>query len=728
MEESKWYLGEIDWVGYRGLYVAGSFCPLYEESADASSWERKLNDGSRFELFPNQGRVSWWSPHHEVKRGEIFHITLEDQPTYEADNPKHDKFRVQEARKALQYLDFSGASLEEARILLTQDGISVPDETITDYCLRLCGNLWSEPLHFVRISESDLWIIDPNKSRNPLRWQEWTCEDRFLINLGKTKVLGANVRIQGKTKLLDWCPDATLLDRVIRRLRGLDRPFFDSLHLSANALTKLADIHTPKAAEGNLDLENARLERARHLLQRLTVHADTARVVTDLLETEPIRQELAEKTKLILDNERAKAQKNAQQELEAERKIVEALNQKASGLNADIDTLKAKQEMLLHGFEATLGARLKEVYSRPEKFLAELSLLKAALDTVVPERRSAVTRTKLERPTPTAESISLPAKQVISSVEELKQCLAETFERNGISTSLAEPLHASFLSGAIPVFTGASAYDACASYAHCVTAGSLFWFPVSPTIVEPAQLLGESGPSSEPTGLLEFLLRAQTCEHMQIVLLDGINKAPVDSYLMPILSCYRDAWQASRGRMLPLRSHYSSFPWPRNVLLAAIHSEGMVSISPPRTLWNNCTLIHSSLFGVAGADSGRTEHPDRVLSNALNSPERAVTVNQWVLWRASCEAQDLEPCVKLWSKFASEFALRPESRDLCLRFFAAIRTMVTDVAQGIGETIAYCLFAQMAREQEKAVERISGIPLPYKDIGLALSLTAELLT
>jgi hypothetical protein len=389
--------------------------------------------------------------------------------------------------------------------------------------------------------------------------------------------------------------------------------------------------------------------------------------------------------------------------------------------------LIAKQETLLRGFETTLGARLKEVFSSPEKFLAELSLLKAGLDTLAPVRTSAVARVESERPRQTDESASLPADRLISSAEELNRCLEQTFELNGVSPALVRPLHASLLSGALPVFSGAWGYEACAAYARCVTAGSLFWFPVSPTLVEPAQLFSDAGSSSEPTGLLQFLLRVQASEHMHLLLLDGINKGPVDSYLMPILACYRDAWQAPGGRVLPLRSHSSSFPWPRNVLLAAIHSEGMVSISPPATFWNHSTLILGSLIGGAEARTERTEHPDRVLSNALKSPERAVSVSQWASWRASCAAQELEPCVKLWSKFASEFTLRPESRDLCLRYFAAIRALHSDVAQGIGETIAHCLFSQLAHEQEKALERLSGIPLPYKDIALALSLTAELL-
>jgi hypothetical protein len=727
MEELQWYLGEIDWVGHRGHHLTGSFCPLFKESTNGRSWERELDEASRYELFPNQGRVSWWSPHSEVKRGEIFHFTMEDQPTYEPENPKHDRFRVREVRKAAQYLDFSAASLEESRLLLTTEGISLPDETLREYSIRLCRNLWSEPLSFVQLSDSRLWIIDPKKSHDPLRWHEWSCEERFLLDLGKRKVLGANAKLQGKTKLLDWCPDATLLDRVMRRLRGLDRAFSESLHLSASAVTKLAEIHATIAAKGNLELENARLERVRLLLERVKGHADVARVVADLLETEPIRNGLAEKRNQILEDERTKAQKQAHEEVETERKHVEKLKQEASTLKAAIDGLIAQQDTLLHGFELTLGARLKEVFSSPEKFLAELSLLKAALDTLAPERTSAVARVESERPKQTDESASLPADRLISSAEQLNRCLEETFERSGVSPALVRPLHASLLSGAFPVFSGPLAYEACAAYARCVTAGSLFWFPVSPTLVEPAQLFSDGGSSPEATGLLQFLLRAQTSEHMQLVLLDGINKAPVDSYLMPILACYRDAWQAPAGRMLPLRSHSSSFPWPRNVLLAAIHSEGMVSISPPATFWNHSTLILGSLIGGAEAKTERIEHPDRALSNALKSPEQAVTVSQWASWRASCAAQELEPCVKLWSKFASEFALRPESRDLCLRYFAAIRTLHPDVAQGIGDTIAHCLFPQLAHEQEKALERLSGIPLPYKDIALALALTAEVL-
>ena len=296
-----------------------------------------------------------------------------------------------------------------------------------------------------------------------------------------------------------------------------------------------------------------------------------------------------------------------------------------------------------------------------------------------------------------------------------------------MSPGLVRPLHASFLSGAVPVFTGGRAYEACAAYARCVAAGQLFWLPVSPTWVEPAQLLGERDSSDEPTGLLQFLRRAQASEQMQLVFLDGINKAPVDSYLMPLLCCFRDAWQGTGGRSLPLRSRSGTFAWPKNVLLAATLPEGMVSISPPALFWDQCTLIHDSLISCSDPGSERIEHPDLVSADVAKSPEQAVTISQWASWRQACTAQELEPCIKLWSKFAPEFALRPESRDLCIRFFAVLRTMHADMAQVIGETIAYCLFSQMAHDQKKTLERLAGIPLPYKEIGLAFSLTARLL-
>ena len=367
MEDSKWYLGEIDWVGHRGHYLTGSIYPLYEESADARSWERKLDDAGRFELFPNQGRVSWWSPHNDVKRGEIFHFTIEDQPTYEAENPRHDKFRARDVKKAPQYLDFSAASLEDARVMLTQDGITLPDETIQEYCIRVCCNLWSEPFRFVQLPESHLWIIDPNRSRVPLRWHEWNCEERFLLDLGKKKILGANVKLQGRMRLLDWCPDAILLDRVMRRLRTLDRTFSDSLNLSASAITRLAEIHATDAAKGNLELENARMERARLLLERVKSQADAASIVANLLETEPLRHELDEKRKQILEDERTVAKKQAHEEVDAEQKRVEALKQEGTSLVIEIERLKSEQERLVHGFETKLAIRFKEVVGSPRR-------------------------------------------------------------------------------------------------------------------------------------------------------------------------------------------------------------------------------------------------------------------------------------------------------------------------------------------------------------------------
>jgi hypothetical protein len=70
----------------------------------------------------------------------------------------------------------------------------------------------------------------------------------------------------------------------------------------------------------------------------------------------------------------------------------------------------------------------------------------------------------------------------ITKVEELRPLLTKALLARDVSHHVARLLHATFLTGGIPVFTGSRAFEALTAYASCVTAGEIHWLPVPATI------------------------------------------------------------------------------------------------------------------------------------------------------------------------------------------------------------------------------------------------------
>ena len=89
---------------------------------------------------------------------------------------------------------------------------------------------------------------------------------------------------------------------------------------------------------------------------------------------------------------------------------------------------------------------------------------------------------------------------------------------------------------------------------------------------------------------------------MFLVILDGVNRAPAESYLLPLLACYLDAQRGITSRTLPLFHEAAVSPddpyiasaqlrWPKNVLLTGTVADGRNALTLPNELWGSTCLI-----------------------------------------------------------------------------------------------------------------------------------------
>ena len=133
---------------------------------------------------------------------------------------------------------------------------------------------------------------------------------------------------------------------------------------------------------------------------------------------------------------------------------------------------------------------------------------------------------------------------VLSDQKCLQKRLDTLFESKGFSKELAARIHSAFISGQMPILAGTDSFEALKLYASQVACGRVLWLPINATTLDPSDLLGKWYPQSQtfipnPNQLIDLLIHARGSEEIFIIVFDGVNRAPIDSYLMTFLSLYR---------------------------------------------------------------------------------------------------------------------------------------------------------------------------------------------
>jgi hypothetical protein len=194
------------------------------------------------------------------------------------------------------------------------------------------------------------------------------------------------------------------------------------------------------------------------------------------------------------------------------------------------------------------------------------------------------------------------------NAQDIFPILKDAFAQQDLTTEVAIFLHATFQAGGFPVLVGERAQCAFDTYAHCVTDDRIMTVPVFPTLLEPAELFGWVDHNAKcflphAAGLADFILEAQQHEDdLYLVVFEGINRSAIENYLQPLLTLYYEGINGDCIHPFPLfhpdavhsSDRYATLArmqWPRNVLLAGTLSDGVATIPPPPSFWNNATLL-----------------------------------------------------------------------------------------------------------------------------------------
>jgi hypothetical protein len=659
------------------------------------------------EEFPTRGQVIWLGAFEEVKERTLWRFMTEPNPRSDASD--RSKIVPTTAQPVVELLDLRGrGDLDDLRRVMTSSGMSWPAPVAGKVLMWLMRDTIVGPVPIVVGKAQGTIRLEDETCQNPLRRVRLAQDGSsvrpqgIVDTKGRTRwIVPARAHVEN-VGWLDWAPDGVIVGRALRRVREIDSEYAETLGLTAATVERMVEKLNLDGTDGDGDLDRQRFERAARILQQRKQSPQFARELTDVVRSLPgVREDLERHSREVRAAAKAKADEEAKaimeealrlhdearteaervrresrealdRDLSEKRSELERLSRDVEEQRATIQVLRHEEETQRAALDAQVGslgseleARLSALLEKPEHALAEVALIRAAsrLFGVVAPGALPTNARGTHRETPRAASSSpshvlaafmnaAPGAERIAAAAEVRKPLRDLLRAVGVSTSVAWPLHASLLGGLVPLVTGEEGFAALTAYAAGVAGGRLLWVPTSPALLEPRDLLGRVDPATrsvvpEPNGLLDLLMTAAATEDLYLVVLDGINRAPIEAFLLPLLACYRDAWRLGPGVARSLSIAHPNavdeadpyrqavgLRWPPNVLLAGTLVGGIATLPLPPDLWSFATFVPTAAAERTGAVEAGSEPSARssvelVAWKRWREEARRVTTDAW---------------------------------------------------------------------------------------------------
>jgi hypothetical protein len=747
MIENSLVLGAVTWIGYRAKIRAASIRPIAHSTTDHTQWERSYTDDADIEfLYPNTGRVSWLHAPDDLRKQSVWVFEVLHQPTFTSDNKNRDRYMVNEqtilpAREVYDVADYGGERI--ARDTLTRVGVKEPAGDQGAIYVR-CGELIAAT-HLVHKGDgSGLWCIPLSQiEKDPLRFYDCPGEAAVVhvtIDGSVRNFLLPGVHLSGRPRLRDWAPDEIVLRHVLRRLRRWDKNYAEQLGLTERAIEGLTSVlAAPQANNNDLEMDIHRLERAKGYIEHLQTSADLAKAVAQALANGPVADAIGEERAKIRDSEIVAARANAVQAIAAERgqlatvqSSIMALRKEEQAVREQIDAARHEHEQAVRRLEEGLANRVREILASPERLLEDVAILRAA--GVAGNGR------------PTAQSVTAVAAQLpdspavvrassLTDIVDFQRCLKQAMIVSDVPLSASAALFSTLLAGLVPVVTGSRVQATVSEFGRLACATKILRVPIVATYLDPLDLFGRVDADSRrfvPArgGLARFLCQAMAGDRLSLVVLEGVNLAPTESFFLPIVLAYVDAWRRTATRTLEFFdpaevemgdpfATLASFHWPKNVLLVATAVDGASTLPLPRSLWQYATLIptdhmeyeeHSFL-------SHRAE-------TTLSEPH-LVPMSAWSSWRAALKEDDTEEAARQWSKVSSTNKLMRGGIDSFTGLYAAARSCSVPATTALGMAISHVALPLLIHT-DHAEKAFRTVKTPYFDLTAAIDEAARL--
>ena len=556
------YLGIVDEVRVAVSGPKAFLRAVFKVEAGKSKWEVIESDE-----FPNRGLTSWWKPPATAVKGTAWLFRVHESDTFEQENQYHNLYNVSEpADPATELIDATGIRAEEdLRTALCFTGLRTQPPLTSRFVIQFGGARVLGPVHgFYR--DGRLYLPDENLNSHltialagPLESCAKFDGHCFLPSSEWSEKIGE----------VDFSPDSVFLKRALKELRSKD---LASIKLTEGLMRQLVG----ESADASLTiLEKQRMERLKTWTANVKASVLLSEeVIGEILELPAIRKEAGSALEAAkIDARRAIEQDLADElaRIAAARAQLVELGEERNKLLAELAEGRRLQEVFANALESAIEARIRSVMEKPQEFLAENAFIRASLSF------GASNATKTLEIVPQGLT---HFDNLIGEHEKLIQLLTSVFCKRGFREHVPLALHATMLAGNIPLVYGVHAREVLNLYGSVVTSGNILWVPISPSHLEPADLLvsrtgGSLGSTPNPNGLLDLLKNAESSNAMYLVVFEGVNRCFMQSALEPIFRHVVERKQGSPTRpliIMPQGDHGGrrsvGIDWPPNLLLA----------------------------------------------------------------------------------------------------------------------------------------------------------------
>lgn len=629
--------------------------------------------------FPNRGCVTWVKAPPEAQNGTVWLFEYSEHENFDSSNPRLDRYRIDFDKPPVELMEVIHVAVSDEdglrRALLR--GLVIRFIPSRQVYMTIDDQSWIGPLRLVP-KGNDIWVLDQSLQANPVpRVTSAPPGDLSVLNLNgaRRRFLHPKTPPLASIGQIDLADDHLNLKRVLEWCRK--RP---DLAKALNLTKKAIDDAMSVLPEDDTDLWMQRVRRARRYVERLEeTAADVSAFEEALFALPRVRERFAE----VEREGRAAAQAREEERLIAEarqelERVQEDLRQKQDDLRQKIDQLSQLQREV-EEWERTLANRKQQLsnqldladealrkriailFQRPVEALTQIALLRAALgmnDVQANQRIVPVGAARLMPP----ETALRRGEAHIADEAQLLTAVRRSMTVIGEEASLAVKMHSAFACGLMPLLTGPGALAALEAYAQAVNGGRVVWVPVTPTMLKPADLFGDVHPVTgrfmpHPAGLLDLLLFAAQPEQRDklfLVVLDGVNRAAVDAYLLPVLACYSATQNDHIRRVLPVAhpglidpsnpyAEAARLVWPENALLAGTLVHGAATAPLPPDLWAYACVIETG--------RGRIAQRNRVFSQSSE-----VTPSTWAKWREEIDTEAFQEATAALNELKREDA------------------------------------------------------------------------
>jgi hypothetical protein len=582
-------LGFVDWVNFdKGGHRIAGVAPLYEITA--SEWRPV-----RSEEFPTQGKVFWFQANAD-KDTLLFFRAEENTGQFK------DQFKVSEPQVALEVLDLRMiGSPEEVRQSLSaglhRTGF-VPGKAI----LWCDGDSFVGPVNLSLTGSSTYTFEHPQRHKIPCHTRKLDVRE---VSYGRVmRHVIAELSLGPPDSYVDWDDDKVVMRRAITWAVDRAKERGEEVKLTKHVIQKAAEQLTETGSSADLKLESYRLRRATEIIADLNLSEELARSALDILQN---HQAVVSQ----LDQLRAEVRKTVTAEinesLAAKRAEIESLVKQGEQVISEIETarlelegLRAQASAEVQEVEEEVNRRVGEVLEKPSALLAEVAILQAVLrgtnNSTASSNDSSIKRNR-------HSIVWSQSSKVITDQTELRKSLLVSCKAAGVPVRVSGRIHAAIQAGLMPLLAGPRALKALEAYARVTCGERMFRVNVAPSYLDPGDLFGKFDSEHgtfipHPAGLADVLEHARQDKRLALVVIEGVNRAPTESYLLPVIQC---AFSNFHLHLLhpslaspedPYRA-LAEIRWPSNVLLSASIVEGATTLPLCRDLWNASVLVET---------------------------------------------------------------------------------------------------------------------------------------